>query len=197
MKPRDLFGGASRAPARGSGGRGWEDLLEILHYRYRRERRAKVFKTYPRFVPHRSLPSGEVIGSMREKGEPDYAGILYGIARFFWVEGKEFHGPRFEYKGVRDHQADHLDEELGDGAGAYVVVRSVDTGQAWLIPWAALAPLWRAWQARHRRGERAAPGSASLDAVGLDALAIYTAPIGEFDYLSALAQDMEASRVRA
>ena len=144
-------------------GHAFEDALDDLHARYRTGGRAWVVKVP---APYRVLgePKGGFFrGVFEGGGPPDYVGVAAG--RSYVFDAKQTSEDRWRFGALADHQAEHLDAAQRQGACAFILLWL--GGVVWVVPWQALGPLWWAW----RREARAAPGTASLSAVDLEAIA--------------------------
>jgi penicillin-binding protein-related factor A (putative recombinase) len=157
-------------------GKGWEQQLELMHYRYQKAGDANIVKRDPPHTRVRSrarLPPGQYVARGGEKGEPDYSGgvILPEIFPFAFAvkfdakqvsDGKG----RFAFSGLSLAQADALDAAVAAHTFAFIAL-DLD-GQHLVVPWgmadhtAALGLLWRRWHDRKARGQKALPGTASL-----------------------------------
>jgi hypothetical protein len=160
MRSRRVAGHRARA-----GGAGWEAQIQAWNDAYWRDRRAYVQHAEP---PVKGKP-GELYRS--GDGPPDYVGTLAG-GRCVVFEAKQAKGTRWPFNKLTERQAGHLDRYAELGAIVGLLLR-VD-GVAWWLPWAAIRARWHGWNSArliHKiRGERAAPGSASLGVDDLDEL---------------------------
>lgn len=124
------------------------------------------------------LAGGKFVAVFVAEGMPDYFAVAAGRAYIF--DAKSHKGASLPFSAIPEHQARAFDSGVSGEAEAGVLIHLPDALSAWWAPWEDLGPLWWAW---HRRTSRAAPGTASIGADELDALAI---PLVGLDWLSAL-----------
>ena len=102
-------------------------------------------------------------GVFAGKGGGDFMGFVCadGFSVPFEADAKETTQARWSFSELKDHQAHGL-ESVAKGGGYAGVLLSMQ-GRSWWLPWADLGPLWWAWSKTRDRGERAKPGTASLN----------------------------------
>ena len=166
-----------RRPNAANRGMPLQDALDDLHRAYLSAGRAFVLRTSAPMRITKRLAGGRFQAVFVAEGMPDYFAVSRG--RAFIFDAKSHQGQAFPFAAIPEHQARAFDLALTDAEPA-VLIHLPDALSAWWAPWEDIGRLWWAW---HRRTTRAAPGTASITAAELDALAI---PLVGLDWLGAL-----------
>lgn len=130
-------------------GGAWEAQLDRLHDRYRRDRRAAIFRAHPPvgiIADHGKRFTGFWAGD----GPPDFVGLLYESGRGVSFDAKDCRGRRWTFQHLPRHQARDLEAVHLAGGVAFIALRI--RGQGVALPWAELGPLYWSWRNK-------APGS--------------------------------------
>ncbi len=161
---------AARRESQASG-KAWEQALEGWHGMYKARGMA--------FVQHRGPPTKVINRRLVTvgKGPTDYGGLLAG-GRAVDFDAKTTTAPRWGFVLLKPHQADHLGQVSALGGVAFVALQTSEG--SWVVPWAALAPLWSAWQRGRLLGQRTKPGTGSLTADDCDRLGARMARPGDW-----------------
>jgi penicillin-binding protein-related factor A (putative recombinase) len=167
-----------RRPNAANRGQPLQDALDDLHAAYLSRGLAFVLRTSAPMKITKRLAGGKFQAVFVAEGMPDYFAVSAG--RAFVFDAKSHAGTSLPFSAIPEHQARAFDSAVSGEAEAAILVQLPETLSAWWAPWEDLGPLWWAW---HRRTARAAPGTASISAAELDALAI---PLVGLDWLGAV-----------
>ena len=168
---------SERGRRRQSVGAGERDL-EAWHERYARQGRAYVSRRGPP-VTFLASPSERTVRVRVEgRGPTDYGGVVAPSGRGVDFDAKATTSARWSLQTLERHQADHLDGVLRCGGVAFLALRS--SVSCWVLPWGAVAPLWRRWWETRRRRETAERGKASLAALDCDRLGVRMSRPGDW-----------------
>lgn len=129
-------------------GLSWELQLAEVHKRYRRDRRAVMFKTEPR--------RGRG-GVFLEKAPPDFMGMVGGTAAMFDAKDWTSSSARWPLSSIKPHQARDLEACHINGGIAFIALRFHGVGR--LLMWSEVGPLYKAWRMKH------GPASLSADKI--------------------------------
>ena len=151
-----------------------ESFVEFANTRYRHYGIAVVEKQHTHFTPIRNRQGKIVSCKVEEKATVDFMGRYKGIP--VAIEAKHTASDRIRFSEVKDHQAQFLNDFVGDnnyGFGAVLV--SFKMERFFLVPWCFWSVARDMWI--RNRGKKAAvieygmswttPGKASVSAAEL------------------------------
>ena len=145
-------------------GMAWQSQIDAAHYLYERAARASCVQNPAPMKPLGKAVRGVFRAVYIAAGPPDYTVQASGVS--FLLEAKSIDSDdAFPLARLELHQADRMDRHTAQLGHAFVLLRL--KGAPWLLPWAQLGPLWRAWHAVQLAGGRAKAGTASLDDTAL------------------------------
>lgn len=131
--------------SRANRGKPFEDLLKMVHSKYRQTGLACVHKVPTEFIPIRNAAGKVVNCKVEEKSCVDYLGRYRNIA--VAVEAKHTDENRIRFDRVEDHQAEYLDDFCRDPGAVGIVIVSFQMRRFFAVPW----PFWKeareAWAA--------------------------------------------------
>lgn len=151
-----------------------EEFVEYANARYRHHGIAVVEKQHTHFIPIRNRYGKVVDCKVEQKATVDFMGRYRNIP--VAIEAKNTNSKRIRFSEVKDHQAQFLDDFVGDrgldhfGFGAVLVSFSMQ--RFFLVPWHFWSEARDLW--KNRRGAKASlvrygmswitPGKASVSA---------------------------------
>lgn len=123
----------------------FEEFVEYANSRYRSAELAIVEKQNTKFIPIRNRQGKIVTCKIEEKATVDFMGRYKQIP--VAIECKHTEDKRISFSAVKDHQAQFLDDFVGDyGVGFGAVLVSFHLERFFLIPWqfwAEARDLWK------------------------------------------------------
>lgn len=123
----------------------FEEFISYSNKRYRKNGDAVVWKVPTPFIPIRNSQGKIVSCKVEEKSCTDYLGRYRNIP--VAIEAKHTKSKRIRFDEVKDHQAQFLDDFIGDyGVGFGAVLVSFNMERFFLVPWqfwAEARDLWK------------------------------------------------------
>lgn len=118
----------------GNRGMTLETFVEYANARYRRNGIAVVEKQNTKFIPLRNREGKVVSCKVEEKATVDFVGRYRALP--VAIECKHTSSDRIRFSEVKDHQAQFLDDFIGDyGVGFGAVLVSFSMQRFFLVPW--------------------------------------------------------------
>ena len=125
-------------------GQTFEDYIYLANIRYRKEGVALIVKQPTPFKPIRDRKGKVVNCKVEEKATVDYLGRYNQLP--VAIEAKNTNTDRISFSAVQDHQAQFLDDFVGEyGLGFGAVLVSFKMERFFLVPWEFWATARNLW----------------------------------------------------
>ena len=152
-------------------GKEWEARLDSQHELYQWRGIAYCQRNHPPIKVLGRWESTTFHACWAGAGPPDYTIVSAGVT--FVADAKSCGGERWALSNVHEHQAEAMTAANKAGAIGLILLWHHGVSRCYALLWRDMDPLWRAWKRANELG-RAPPGTASLAADGLAALACWS-----------------------